>query len=163
MVHCARPLDSQPQKGRPRPHSSRTKESTLGSSPALTAQSTPSRRSILSELGEAPSAGVTGGQLEWSGAYDWDGNYTLSLRNDTEYVIRDIAVFVIFHDRSGNPIETDAIIFPDLVPPGLARRATGSVHPSIKRLTTNMRNVLEYNRTPATRVDIRVLNYDIVN
>jgi len=93
--------------------------------------------------------GVAGGSLVWTYEHLETGQYSFSLRNDTQRHIRNVRCAVIFLDRSGEVLETDLIAYDSLIPAGLARRVNDSVHPSVQRLTTN--------------VEVRVLDFDVVN
>jgi hypothetical protein len=52
----------------------------------------------------------------------------------------------------------------DVIPPGLAKRTSGSVDDSVKRLTTppSKENPYLSSFAPATKVEFRVLDFEIV-
>jgi hypothetical protein len=123
------------------------------------AKPTKAQRSILSDLGGRSSEGVAGGQIQWS--WKWHGplagGYSFSLSNKLREPVRDVVCLIIFYDRSGNAIEVDPVSFNGIIPGGLARRVTSSVHQSVQELTTP-----DNSQTPTTRIEVRVLDFRVV-
>ena len=117
------------------------------------------RPSILADFGGRNTEGVSGGQIQWSFPYHGAlaGGYSFSLRNHLREPVRDVLCLIIFFDRAANPIEVDAVTFRDVIPGGLARRVTSAVHQSVQELTTR-----DGSGTPATKIDVRVLDFRIV-
>lgn len=120
-------------------------------------------RSLINEIGERSTSGVIGENFQWNSDYDFQGgDFTLSIRNQLDRPIQNVYVLVIFHDRKGRPVEVTAATVNGIIPPGLARRAFGTVDPSIMRLTTpeNRRSGTAFAHAPTTRLDMRVLRFD---
>ena len=117
-----------------------------------------SKRSLLSNYGGRSTEAVTGSTLTWDVLYLGNGNYTFSLLNRLREDIRNVYCYVVFHDKEGNPIETDVVQFKEIVPAGLAKRITNcNVHGSIKELTTQGGS-----KAPHTKVEFRVVDFEIV-
>jgi hypothetical protein len=127
--------------------------------PLAQAKPAKAQRSILSDLGGRSTEGLAGGQIQWS--WKWHGplagGYSFSLSNKLREPVRDVVCLIVFYDRSGNAIEIDHVSFNDIIPGGLARRVTSSVHQSVEELTTP-----DNSQTPVTRVEIRVLDFRVV-
>lgn len=119
-------------------------------------------RSIFSNIGRPLTTGVSGENFQWDIAYDLNGDYSLSFRNRLNQPVRNLYALVIFHDRRDEPVETDLVRFRDAIPAGLARRVSSTVDKSIKRLTTNMTNSVEYEFTPITRIEVRILGFEVI-
>lgn len=118
--------------------------------------------SLQSRMGaDLPTTGVEGDRLQWSGSFDFQSDYTLSLRNKLRQPVKNVYVLVIFHDDEGVPLETDLIHLDDLLLPGLARRVHGVVDPSVKRMTTRQNGYLQYRTSPFTKVVVRVMHYEV--
>jgi hypothetical protein len=134
-------------------------ENTGPAKPLADAKPRKVQRSILSDLGGRSTEGVAGGQIQWS--WKWHGplagGYSFSLSNKLREPVRDLVCLIVFYDRSGNAIEVDPVSFRDIIPGGLARRVTSSVHQSVQELTTP-----DNSQTPVTRVEVRVLDFRVV-
>ena len=115
-----------------------------------------SRRSILADLGGRSVEGVTGGKLTWTYTSQW-GNYSFSLRNRLRETVRNVYCFVIFYDGQGDPIDVDVVQFREPIPARLAKRIESKVHSSVQRLTTRIAS-----RTPHTKVELRILDFEIM-
>ncbi|MBN2270275.1 MAG: serine protease [Sedimentisphaerales bacterium] len=126
------------------------------------AQAKPSKsqRSILSDLGGRSSEGLEGGQLVWQYPYGISGDYSLSLRNRLRENVRKVFCLVIFYDSQGNPIDVDVVRYDGLIPGGLAKRVNSSVDKSVQDLTTNTRSGA---KSPSTKVEYRILDFEIAN
>ena len=115
------------------------------------------RRSIFAGLGGRSAEGVTGDKLTWTYAHSPTGNYTFSLRSRLRESVRSVYCFVIFYDAQGDPIDVDVVQLPRSIPAGLAKRVDSKVHKSVQELTTH-----EGSKVPYTKVEIRVLDFEIV-
>jgi len=124
------------------------------------------QRSILSDLGGRSVEGVVGGTFAWANQYyERDGKYTITLRNQLREPVRNIYCLVVFFDRNGNPLDVDMLHHRDVIPPGLGKRASGDVDPSVKRLTTpgsERYNGVLSSFEPDTKVEFHVLDFEIV-
>ncbi len=118
---------------------------------------TRSTRSILDGLGGQSVEGVTGGKLTWELVYAQSGKYAFSLRNRLRETVRNVYCFVIFYDAQGDPIDVDVVQYQGTIPAGLAKRVKSNVDGSVQKLTT--RYGLS---TPPTKVEFRVLDFEIV-
>ena len=133
--------------------------------PFLLAKTAKSRRSILADLGDRSTDGVTGGKLTWDypiapigpTIISISGDYAFSLQNRLHENVRNVHCLVIFYDAQGDPIDVDVVQFQGLIPPGLAKRVTSEVHKSVQELTTRAGS-----KTPYTKVQLRILDFEIV-
>ncbi|MFZ2330573.1 MAG: S1C family serine protease, partial [Atribacterota bacterium] len=116
-----------------------------------------SKKSIVSEIGKQSSEGVVAGQIAWKYSHAQNGSYSFSLQNKLRENVKNIYCFVIFYDSSGNPIDVDPVQYRDIIPAGLAKRVTIRVHESVQKLTTKFGSI-----EPHTKVEIRVLHFDII-
>lgn len=121
-------------------------------------------RSIIDDLGKRSVEGVVGENFIWSNQlYDF-GDYSFTLRNQLHESVKDIYCLVVFYDRNGNALDTDIIYYRGIIPGGLGKRVNGSVHASVKRLTTppSMDNRYLSSFTPKTKVEFRILDFKII-
>jgi len=116
------------------------------------------QRSILADLGGRGSEGVVGGQLTWEFAHSQIGSYSISLRNQLRETVKNIYCLVIFYDAQDIPIDVDVVGYNGLIPAGLAKRITSKVDGSVQKLTTR-----EGSMSPRTKVEFRVLDFELVN
>ena len=133
--------------------------------PLSQAKPVKAQRSILSDLGGRSVEGVVGGTFAWkSQLYEIDGGYTITLRNQLREPVRNVYCLVVFYDRDGNPLDVDMLRHRDVIPAGLGKRTSGRVDPSVKRLTTppSRDNQFMFSFAPTTRVEFRVLDFEIV-
>jgi len=134
--------------------------------PLAQAKGAKAQRSILADLGGRSVEGVIGGNFAWnSQLYEIDGRYSFTLRNQLRESVKNVYCMVVFYDRDGNALEADLLRYGDVIPAGLGRRVTGSVHPSVKRLTTPSSRDNQYlsSFAPTTKVEFRILDFQIVN
>lgn len=123
------------------------------------------QRSILSDLGGRSAEGVVGGTFAWENElYEMNGDYTITLRNQLREPVKNVYCLVVFYDRDGNPLDVDMLHLRDVIPAGLAKRTSGSVDASVKRLTTppSRDNQFLSSFAPTTRLEFRVLDFEIV-
>lgn len=120
-------------------------------------------KSILADLGDNSLQGVIGTQFVWQSFVDYElifpynGKFTLSLRNQLSRPVRDVYMLIIFYDSEDNPLDVSIVTYPNIIPPGLAERVSGSTHGSVQKLTTPRRSP-----TPLTRIEFRVLDFKIL-
>lgn len=124
--------------------------------PLSQAESSKSRSSILADIGGRSTDGVTGGKLIWNIATPI-GYYTFSLQNQLRENVKNVYCLVIFYDVQGDPIDVDIVQFQGLIPAGLAKRVESNVHSSVQELTTRWDS-----KTPHTKVELRILDFEIV-
>ena len=131
--------------------------------PLAEAKPAKDQQSILADLGGKSSESVTGTQFVWESfvryefTFPYDGEYSLSLKNDLREPIRDIYMLVVFYNSQGNPLDVTVVEYPGVIPPGLAKRISAKTHGSVQKLTTPRRSA-----TPSTRVEFRILDFSIV-
>jgi len=113
--------------------------------------------SILADLGGNSSEGVIATQLTWDSAYAQIGYYTFSFRNRLRDNVSNIHCRVVFYGNDGAPIDIDVIQYRGIIPAGLAKRVAGNVDESVQELTTRSGS-----KTPDTKVEIRILDFRIV-
>jgi trypsin-like peptidase len=122
--------------------------------PFAQAKPVKAQRSILADLGSRSSKGVVGGQLTWAlPGNEFSGSYSFSLRNQLRESVKNIYCLVVFRDVQGNPLDVDVVQFNGVIPAGLAKRVTNSVHGSIGVLT----------KWKGSAVEFRILDFEIVN
>ena len=115
-------------------------------------------RSILADLGGKSSEGVVGAQLIWDRDYLQWGEYTFSFRNQLRDKVDNVYCLVIFYGSDDIPIEIDVVTYSGIIPAGLAKRVASEVDGSVQRLTTPLGS-----KTPRTKVEIRILDFKIVD
>ena len=125
--------------------------------PLSQAKSSKSNSSILADIGGRSTDGVIGGKLTWNAEYDQYGGYTFSLQNQLRENVRNVSCLVVFYDAQGDPIDVDVVQFQELIPAGLAKRVESNVHDSVQELTTQWGY-----KTPHTKVELRILDFEIV-
>ena len=125
--------------------------------PLSQAKSPKASNSILADIGGRSTDGVIGGKLTWEHEYVQTGHYSFSLHNRLRENLRNVSCLVVFYDVQGDPIDVDVVRFQGLLPAGLARRVESNVHSSVQELTTRAGS-----KTPHTRVELRILDFEIV-
>lgn len=115
------------------------------------------KRSILADLGGKSTEGVTAGKLIWTYPPLEAGDYSFSLRSRMRENVKNVSCLVIFYDAQGDPIDVDVVQFQGLILAGLAKRVASSVHGSVQGLTTH-----QFSKTPHTKVEIRILGFEIM-
>lgn len=89
--------------------------------------------------------------------------YSFTLRNRLRVPVKNIYCLVIFYDKENQPIDLDVVYYEETVPGGLARRVKSFVSDySVKELTTRRDNWGNYERMPSTKLEFRILDFDIV-
>lgn len=122
--------------------------------PLAQAKPAKAQRSILADLGGRSSEGVVGGQLAWDmPGNQYSGGYSFSLRNQLREPVKNVYCLLVFRDALGTPLDVDVVRFNGLIPAGLAKRVTSSVHASIGVLTN----------WKGSAVEFRILDFEIVN
>jgi hypothetical protein len=122
--------------------------------PLAQAKPVKAQQSILADLGGRSSEGVVGGQLTWDlPGNQFSGSYSFSLRNQLGENVQNVYCLVVFRDAQGNPLDADVVRFNGMIPAGLAKRVTSTVHGSIGVLTN----------WKGSAVEIRILDFEIVN
>jgi len=134
---------------------------------ALSVKEKPKKKvkSILADLGGRSTEGVIGEKLTWRNQlYESEGNFSFTLRNQLRESVQEIYCLIIFYDKDGNPLDITIAYYPSIIPGRLAKRVNGSVDQSIKRLTTPPSKDNRYlsSFTPSTKVEYRILNFQIV-
>lgn len=134
--------------------------------PLAQAKPNKAKQSILSGLGEKNSEGVIGTQFVWQSFVDFDaefvfpytGKYSLSLRNQLREAVKNVYMLVVFYDSQGSPLDVDVVGYSELIPAGLAKRISGRTDGSVQKITTPKRSA-----TPSTRVEFRILDFEIAD
>lgn len=116
-----------------------------------------SGESLLDKLGGRSTEGVVGGSLTWTYAHMQAGNYSFSIRNRLREPVRNVYCLLVFYDSGHNPIDVDIVHYRGSIPAGLAKRVESKVHSSVQELTTR-----DGSATPRTKVELRVLDFEIV-
>jgi hypothetical protein len=121
-------------------------------------------KSNLDNLGGRSTDGVMGGQFSWEDQlFEFDGDFSFTLHNRLHDNVKNVYCLVIFYDRNDSPIDVAVIHNEETIPGGLGKRVTGTVDRSIKRLTTDSTrdNPLESSLIPSTKIEFRVLDFEI--
>lgn len=125
------------------------------------------QHSILSDFGGKSTEGITMENFLWDNDYDnsymRNQGFTFSIRNHLRSSVRDIVVLVIFYDSNNTPLDVVPNMFKGPIPAKLARRVRSSVGYSVKKITTSYKGISEFRDTPDTKVEYRILNFEIVN
>lgn len=136
--------------------------------PLSQAEAPQAQRSILADLGGRNTEGVTGEKVTWD-SYTQSGEYSLSLHNRLRETVGNIYCLVIFYDTSGSPIDFDVINYSSIIPAGLAKRLNGHVEGITEQLNSpplggshGAHPSWRPPRTPRSKIEIRVLNFEIV-
>ena len=126
-----------------------------------------SKHSILSGLGGRSTEGITMESFLWDDDYDnsyvRNQGFTFSIRNHLRSTVTNIVVLVIFYDSNNTPLDVVPNKFNGPIPANLARRVGSSVDYSVKKITTSYKGISKFRDTPDTRVEYRILNFDIDN
>jgi hypothetical protein len=121
-------------------------------------------KSMLANLGGRSTEGVVGTQFVWESfvryqsIVSFDGDFSFSLKNQLREAVRDVYVLVIFYDAQDSPLDVSVVRFNGLIPAGLAKRVSGRTDQSVQQLTTPRRSA-----TPSTKLEFRILDFQIVN
>jgi hypothetical protein len=129
---------------------------------ARNANAAGSRTFYESLKGEQLRDGVSASSFLWSGSSPRetlgdDGSFSISLANKLTEAIRDPVVMILFYDNSGHVIDYTVLKYTGVLPPGIAKRVTGTVDPSTKQLTTPPApmNQFMYDDRPKTKIEFR--------
>lgn len=123
---------------------------------------TKATKSVLDELGGSKSTeGVTGGSF----TYDGDefgpagsfSRYSFSLVNQLREPVKNVYCLLVLFDVEGNPIDTIAAWYPEVISPGAAKRILGRVDPSVKRL----KDPGAYSSKKKGKIEFRILGFEI--
>ena len=120
--------------------------------------------SVLTAIGGRESTdGVTAGKLIWDSRVDFYGGFSFSVRNLLREGVKEITCLVIFYDIENKPLDFVLIRSPQFIPGGLAKRMSGYVDASVKKLTTLKvpHNPYLYSDAPITKVEFRILGFEI--
>ncbi len=133
--------------------------------PLVQAKQIKAQQSILSDLGGRSIEGVLGGSFAWKNQVYASGEYSFTLRNKLRDSVSNVYGLVVFYDHDDNPLDVDVLRYRGVIPAGLGKRVNGSVDASLKRLTTppSKDNKFLSSFTPSTKVEFRVLDFEIVN
>jgi hypothetical protein len=137
--------------------------------PLAQVKSTIAQSSITGGLGGRSSEGVTGERVTWD-SYTQSGEYSLSLHNQLREAVRGIYCLVIFYDSKDSTIDFSVINYPSIIPAGLSKRIKGRVEGITEQLNSpplggfhGSHPSWQPPRTPRSKVEVRTLNFEIVN
>jgi len=135
-------------------------------SPLSASSGTGVRESVLDDLGGHATSGVVGTALSWEMRFDGlvsEAKFAFTLRNQLQQTVKNVYCLVIFYDASENPLDVEEVSYDGAIPGGLGKRVGGTVDQSVKKLTTPGDSMGTYQSdTPSTRVEFRVLDFQIV-
>jgi len=112
---------------------------------------------------------VIGADFRWDGTPNmtlWNvGKFSYSLRNVSRTNLRNVYGLIIFYGSNREVIDINPIEYEQIIPAGLARRVTGIVDPSIKKLTTRTSPENQYmaDDTPFTPIEFRILYFELID
>ncbi|HMN42444.1 MAG TPA: S1C family serine protease [Phycisphaerales bacterium] len=113
-------------------------------------------KSLFDDLGGRSTGGVKVEQLLWDlPGNAFNGEFSLSLRNELREPVRNVSCLLVFYGRDGQPVETGTIQYKGTIAAGLAKRVRGNVDGSVKKLTGN-------GDSPQTKLEFRILYFDLV-
>ncbi|MBM4103022.1 MAG: serine protease [Planctomycetes bacterium] len=123
-------------------------------------------KSILVDLGGRSTEGVRCTQFLWDTNYDNEymrnQGFTFSISNSLNEPIKDVIILLVFYDKQEQPIESVFASYEGIVSPRSAKRVSSFVEYSIKRLTTKHVDSSNFDDIPYTKVEFRILNFQIV-
>ena len=108
--------------------------------------------------GKSAEEGIVGDRLTWKTPLLQMGGYSFLIRNKLREAVSDVLSIVIFYDEQDIPIDVDIIRSNEQIPGKLARRINSRVDSSVQEWTTT-----KGQKQPQTKVEIRVLDFRIVN
>lgn len=132
--------------------------------PLATVDSNSSSHSFVAQMGNAAVTGVTGGKFLWESEFGGPmlgSGYSFTVSNHLGQPVEDIYGLVIFYAQDGTPLDAETFDYRGEIPPGLGRRITGGADPSVKEMTTAHASTMTYSLTPSTKVEFRILNFEI--
>jgi hypothetical protein len=118
------------------------------------------QKSVLADVGGRGNDGVTGERLTWD-SITRDGDYSLSLHNQLREPVKNVRCLLVFYDKTDSPIDFSSITYLDTIPGGLSKRVRGRVEGSTEKLNTPDGSQYEP-RSPRSRVEVRILDFQIV-
>jgi S1-C subfamily serine protease len=91
-------------------------------------------------LGDPGAIGVTAGAFAWEhNAFGWDEylvqGFSFSVRNNRSEPVTRVKCLIVFVDAAGNPLDYEEAMAVGPIAPGLAKRASGVVETSVRRLS----------------------------
>ena len=119
-------------------------------------------KSILNDLGGRNTEGVIAHTFLWTSFGRHYGLYTFSLQNKLRTPVNNVYCLIVFYNRKGDPIDIDVVHYQDTIPAGLAKRLKSSVDGSVYTLTTDEPFLLKPVLKPVTKLEFRILDFQIV-
>lgn len=109
--------------------------------------------------------GLAPGQFIWETNIPYMGaGFSFTVRNTLAQPVRNVGGIVIFYDEEGQPLTFEPFATNELIPPGLAVRIRAATDPSVKQLTTGKDGYgVEYRDRPRTKVEFRILTFEIAS
>lgn len=136
---------------------------------AAEARKAKKEKSILDDMGGRSTDGVTGETFTWD-SITQSGDFSLSLHNRLRESVKDVYCLVIIYDPKGSPIDFALIQYNSSIPPGLAKRVKGRVEEVSEQLNSPPQGGYHGAhpswhppRTPRSKIEIRILYFDIIN
>jgi S1-C subfamily serine protease len=114
------------------------------------------------ELGEEPNKAIVGEHFKWGRSMDGPIPYSFSLHNNLRQNVSDIYCIVIFYDENSKPVDTDVIYYNEVIHAGLAKRMNSQVDRSVYGLNTKFISNDGRYSTIEYPVEIRILNFKIL-
>ena len=116
---------------------------------------------LLDGLGGSKATdGVVGSNFTFD-SYSRSGEFSFSLVNKLREAVRDVYCLVVLYDREGTPLDVSVVRFSGIVPAGLAKRVQGYIDGTAEQLNTPSTDMPP--RTPKGKVEVRVLDFRMVN
>lgn len=126
-------------------------------------------KSILEDLGGRNVDGVTGETFTWD-SHTQSGDFSFSLHNKLRDAVSNLYCLVVFFDTKGSPIDFSVVRYENVIPAGLSKRLKGRVEDITEQLNSPPLGGFHgadpswrAPRTPRSNIEIRILNFDLVN
>ncbi len=137
----------------------------MGKPEPLSTKAVKPKKSFLGELGGSKSTdGVTVTSFSYDSVSIQAGEFSLSLANQLRDSVKDIYCLLVIYDTADNPIDSYVVKYPDVIPPGGAKRVTGRVDVSVERLNSPQPAfpyVPDPPRKPKGKIEFRILNFNM--
>src|SRR5260221_1491522 len=118
------------------------------------------QKSVLADVGGRGNDGVVGEKFTWDNPFG--GLYSFSLHNLLRESVRNVSCLVVFYDKTNSPIDFSAFTYSGIIPAGLSQRVDGNVDGATKELNSPRSLHLDHPMSPLSPVEVRVLDFQIV-
>lgn len=124
-----------------------------------------SSQSVVTQMGSASTVDITGGEFLWQDPKPLGDTcaYSFTLVNHLQQPVQNVYGILIFYGKDRTPLDSEEFTYDGQIPPTLGKRVTGQVDISVRRMTTEGYREWPWSNplTPPTKVEFRILNFDI--